>query len=87
MSSYIDFVYSLGDIINKRFVNLISKKVVNKYTEKIQPKKEEKQEEVKEEIKEEEAFVLPCGTYIVIEYGSKHLGNPVRQTTIQIPNT
>lgn len=75
MSSYIDYVNSIGDIINKRVVNLFSKKVVNKYTEKTQPKKEE------------EPFVLPSGTYIVIEYGSKHLGNPVRQTTIQIPNT
>tara|TARA_B110001469_G_scaffold12745_1_gene12846 strand:- start:236 stop:484 length:249 start_codon:yes stop_codon:yes gene_type:complete len=82
MFSYIDYVYSIGgDIITKRVVNLISKKVGNKYTEEIQPKNEDVVEE------EEEEFVLSSGMYIVIEYGSKYLDYPLRQTTIQIPNT
>ena len=83
MFSHFVYVNSIADIINKRVVDLISKKVVNKYTEKTQPKKEDK----KEDVKEEEPFVLPSGMYIFIEFGSKHLGYPVRQTTIQIPNT
>ncbi len=81
MFSYIDHVHRIGDIITKKVVNLISNKSHNKYQEKIESKKKDVEEE------EEEEFVLPSGMYIVIEYGSKHLDYPLRQTTIQIPNT
>jgi len=80
MSKYFSFVYSVSDGISDGIRNLLSWRVSENY-------QQDKDIEEKEEEKEDEKdFVLPGGTYVVVDYGSQHLGKPIRQTTIQIPN-